>query len=168
MRWERGVSKINTLLHKPYLHFYLVKVSTKGAGGQKYPKICSRSLWTAPIAWRLEFSVTTLMSNHAIKRSLEPPQGSTQPLSRLTKNVRNHFLHRIFPSLIGTNPSFVAPKCLLNWGKKTTSSLIINSNGNHEIYALFHTYILKRIIIKIQLLDVFIIKLTNVSSNTFL
>ena len=66
---------------------------------------------------RLEFSVTTLMSNHAIKRSLEPPQGSTQPLSRLTKNVRSHFLHRIFPSLIGTNPSFVAPECLLNWGK---------------------------------------------------
>ena len=32
---------MSTLLNNPYL----VKVSTNGGGGQKYPKICSRGSW---------------------------------------------------------------------------------------------------------------------------
>ena len=50
-RWQcswggRGVSQMTILLHKPYL----VKVTTKGEGGQKYPKIWPRGLWMTPNA----------------------------------------------------------------------------------------------------------------------
>ena len=40
----RGVAQMSTLLNKSYL----VKVSTKGEGGQKCPKFCLRGLYTAP------------------------------------------------------------------------------------------------------------------------
>ena len=43
-RHLRGVAQISTLLNKSYL----VKLSTKGEGGQKYPKFCLRGLYTAP------------------------------------------------------------------------------------------------------------------------
>ena len=39
-----GVAQMSTLLNKNYL----VKVSTKGEGGQKCPKFCLRGLYTAP------------------------------------------------------------------------------------------------------------------------
>ena len=35
LRGEGGVSQMTILLHKPYL----VKVTIKGGGGQKYPKM---------------------------------------------------------------------------------------------------------------------------------
>ena len=40
----RGVAQMSTLLNKSYL----VKVSTKGEGGLKCPKLCLRGLYTAP------------------------------------------------------------------------------------------------------------------------
>ena len=44
-KWRgRGVAQMSTLLNKSYL----VKVSTKGGGGQKCPKFCLRGLYTAP------------------------------------------------------------------------------------------------------------------------
>ena len=42
--WGGGVSKMTTLLHKPYL----VKISTKGGGVSKNPKIWPRVLWIPP------------------------------------------------------------------------------------------------------------------------
>ena len=48
-RQVRGVAQIFTLLNKSYL----VKVSTKGEGGQKCHKFCLRGLYTAPYLVRM-------------------------------------------------------------------------------------------------------------------
>ena len=42
---ERGVAEMYTLLNNDYN----VKVSTKGGGGQKYPKFCLRGLYRPPL-----------------------------------------------------------------------------------------------------------------------
>ena len=44
MEGGRGVNQMSILLHKPYL----VKGSTKGERGQKYPKTCLYGLWMTP------------------------------------------------------------------------------------------------------------------------
>ena len=44
---EEGIAQMSTLLN----NCYLVKVSTKGEGGQKCPKFCLRGLCTSPYAY---------------------------------------------------------------------------------------------------------------------